>query len=126
MKEYLSQRERKHFTRCRESILDIRNEMNECVCVPTGNFSKFFLDPREKTIWKVLLAFFHFLYVKKRLFSKGSTFDFNRYVGSCEYCEDYQLCGLRYTYLLTPWSRVLLAKLTGSQLLEKFPAFYGT
>ena len=30
------------------------------------------------------------------------------------------------TYLLTPWSRVLLEKLTGLQLLKKFPAFYGT
>ena len=30
------------------------------------------------------------------------------------------------TYLLTPWSRVLLEKLTGSQLVQKFPAFYGT
>ena len=30
------------------------------------------------------------------------------------------------TYLLTPWSRVLLEKLTGSQLIKKFPAFYGT
>ena len=29
------------------------------------------------------------------------------------------------TYLLTPWSRILLDKLTGSQLLKKFPAFYG-
>ena len=30
-------------------------------------------------------------------------------------------------YLLTyPWSRVLLQKLTGSQLLKKFPASYGT
>ena len=29
-------------------------------------------------------------------------------------------------YLLTPWCRVLLEKLTGSQLLKKFPAFYGT
>ena len=28
--------------------------------------------------------------------------------------------------LLTPWSRVLPEKLTGSQLLKKFPAFYGT
>jgi len=26
------------------------------------------------------------------------------------------------TYLLTPWSRVLLEKLTGSQLVKKFPA----
>jgi hypothetical protein len=30
------------------------------------------------------------------------------------------------TCLLTPWSRVLLEKLTGSQLVKKFPAFYGT
>jgi len=27
------------------------------------------------------------------------------------------------TYLLTPWSRVLLEKLTGSQLVKKFPHF---
>ena len=31
-----------------------------------------------------------------------------------------------FTYLLTPWSRVLLEKLTGLQLDKKFPAFYGT
>jgi len=30
------------------------------------------------------------------------------------------------TYLPTPQSRVLLEKLTGSQLVKKFPAFYGT
>ena len=30
------------------------------------------------------------------------------------------------TYLLTPWSRVLLENLTGLQLVKKFPAFYGT
>ena len=30
------------------------------------------------------------------------------------------------TYLLTLWSRVLLGKLTGFQLVKKFPAFYGT
>jgi len=30
------------------------------------------------------------------------------------------------TYLLTPWSRVLLEKLTGLQLVKKFPALYGT
>jgi hypothetical protein len=29
-------------------------------------------------------------------------------------------------YLLTPWSRVLLEKLTGLQLVKKLPAFYGT
>jgi len=30
------------------------------------------------------------------------------------------------TYLLTPWCRVLLEKLTGLQLGKKFPAFHGT
>jgi len=30
------------------------------------------------------------------------------------------------TYLLTLWSRGLLGKLTGSQLVKKFPAFFGT
>ena len=29
-------------------------------------------------------------------------------------------------YLLTPWCRVLLEKLTGLQLVKKIPAFYGT
>ena len=30
------------------------------------------------------------------------------------------------TYLLTPWSRVLLKKLSGFQLVKKVPEFYGT
>ena len=30
------------------------------------------------------------------------------------------------TYLLTPWSRVLIEKLASLQLVKKFPAFYGT
>ena len=29
-------------------------------------------------------------------------------------------------YLLTPWCRVLLEKLTGLQIVKKFPAFHGT
>jgi hypothetical protein len=33
---------------------------------------------------------------------------------------------VKHTYLHTPWSRVLLEKLTGLQLVKKFPAFYGT
>jgi len=31
-----------------------------------------------------------------------------------------------FTYLLTPWSRVLLEKLTGLRLVKKSSAFYGT
>ena len=30
------------------------------------------------------------------------------------------------TYLLTPWSRLFLEKLTGFQLVKKLTAFYGT
>ena len=30
------------------------------------------------------------------------------------------------TYILAPWCRVLLEKLTGLQLVKKFPAFHGT
>ena len=33
---------------------------------------------------------------------------------------------LKDFYLLTPWRRVLLEKLTGLQLVKKFPAFHGT
>jgi len=31
-----------------------------------------------------------------------------------------------HTHILTPWSRALLEKLIGVQLVKKFPAFYGT
>ena len=37
-----------------------------------------------------------------------------------------QLLHYLLTYFLTPWSGVLLEKLTGLQLVKKFPAFYGT
>jgi len=39
----------------------------------------------------------------------------------CLYTDVYLL-----TYLLTPWSRVLLEKLASLQLVKKFPAFCGT
>jgi len=31
-----------------------------------------------------------------------------------------------FTYLMTPWGRVILEKLTGSQLVKKLPAFHWT
>ena len=37
-----------------------------------------------------------------------------------------QQCTYLLTYLLTSWCRVLLEKLTGLQLVKKFPAFHGT
>ena len=33
---------------------------------------------------------------------------------------------VKMAYLLTPWCRVLLEKLTGLQLVKKFPTFHGT
>ena len=41
-------------------------------------------------------------------------------------CSYTQHTLLPHTYLLTPWCRVLLEKLTGLQLVKKFPAFHGT
>ena len=38
----------------------------------------------------------------------------------------YSLLTYLLTYLLTPWCRVLLEKLTGLQLVKKSPAFHGT
>jgi len=31
-----------------------------------------------------------------------------------------------HSYIHTPWSRVVLEKLTGSEVVKKFPVFYGT
>ena len=45
-------------------------------------------------------------------------------------CSPYYLLTYLLTYLvsylLTPWCRVLVEKLTGLQLVKKFPAFHGT
>ena len=41
-------------------------------------------------------------------------------------CPGKWLVSRPITYLLTPWCRVLLEKLTGLQLVKKFPAFHGT
>ena len=38
-------------------------------------------------------------------------------------CKNYLF---NITYLLTPWCKVLLEKLTGLQLVKKFPTFHGT
>ena len=38
----------------------------------------------------------------------------------------HRLLSVILTYLLTPWSNVILEKLIGFQLAKKFPAFYGT
>ena len=40
--------------------------------------------------------------------------------------RSYETATYLLTYLLTPYSTVLLEKLNGSQLIKKLPAFYGT
>ena len=46
---------------------------------------------------------------------------------SCPSLESKRFFGsLLFYCILTPWCRVLLEKLTGLQLVKKFPAFHGT
>jgi len=55
---------------------------------------------------------------------KGQFLETSKSVGNTR--KQQKKCGLFAFHLLTPWSRVLLEKLTGLQLVKKFPAFYGT
>ena len=55
-------------------------------------------------------------------FGMGPTVQLN--VNCLSILTQYKLTKL--SYLLTPCSSILLEKLTGSQLVKKFPAFYGT
>jgi len=66
----------------------------------------------------------------ERTVGSASCFEF---LGVLAYCTGLlpsagtHICQLSVlTYLLISWSRVLLGKLTGSQLVRKFPTFYGT
>jgi hypothetical protein len=52
--------------------------------------------------------------------------DKTKFEGKSFQCDVLRLRVKGIPYLLTPWSRVLLEKLTGSQLVKKFTAFYGT
>jgi hypothetical protein len=58
-------------------------------------------------------------------FSQGKSANVDHSTPSNTYLVIYLLNYLRM-YLLTQWSRVLLEKLTCSQLVKQFPAFYGT
>jgi hypothetical protein len=49
----------------------------------------------------------------------------NTLTRNCDLSSHYQAAECR-TYLLTAWSRVLFENLTGLELVQKFPAFYGT
>jgi hypothetical protein len=60
---------------------------------------------------------------------KAWKIEYSSSVGSkCDFRLKYFTTGERlyFAYLLTPWSRILLKKLTVSELVNKFLAFYGT
>ena len=61
---------------------------------------------------------------RENINDKGRTVYFSR--NNNGWVEDIQkrlLTKYNITYLITPWNRVLLEKLTGSQLVKKFPTF---
>ena len=60
-----------------------------------------------------------------RVWFTASYIDFT--ICSCVYLYlRYRVSSYPVAYLLPPWCRVLLQKLTGLQLVKKFPAFHGT
>jgi len=76
------------------------------------------------------MAYFYNLKMEKALSSeKLVNKHYHKLHGVCEEASSvglfiYLLTYL-FTYLLTPWSRVILEELNGSQLVKKFPTFYG-
>ena len=79
---------------------------------------------RSHTTWLLTILFFCSC-VLANLIKLKSTFRFTwlKFISSNNSSVlYYDSC----TYLLTPWSTVLLEKLTGFQFVKKFPAFYGT
>ena len=85
-----------------ESWTILRRSYHLTHCGPTFCYSAR-LCTRYKRLW--LLPSSVIIFLCKTLF----------------WCRRYLL-----TYLLTQWCRVLLEKLTGLQLVKKFPAFHGT
>ena len=57
---------------------------------------------------------------------KKKTYDVNWSVPLTVLHINYQLDALTITYLITPWSRVLLEKLTGSAASQEIPRIFGT
>ena len=63
-----------------------------------------------------------------RPFKRSSSGLVTDWVNKCCVHVGIPICQYVYidTFFLTPWCRVLLEKLTGLQLVKKFPAFHGT
>ena len=76
---------------------------------------------------KILISYVYdfWLPIYAEIFVRCKVFFFKKNIFASEnYCVK-MLCTLLH-YLLTPWNRVLLEKLTGWQLVKKFLVFYGT
>ena len=83
--------------------------------------------PHLQSFWQAWRTFVLYLIITAQQFRQLIT-DFLCLISHNDYKNDWQnvVAYLLLTYLLTPWSRVLLEKLTGLQLVKKFPAFHGT
>ena len=66
-------------------------------------------------------------FIKKRLLHSSVIYMFRHTWASSSYQQENEIRMIYdISYLLTPWCRVLLEKLTGLQLVKKFSAFHGT
>ena len=90
------------------SQFEVMNDSNPKLPVPIKRYNFCYIQAK----WKATVSWL-LLYVP--------------YILTCWYVEQsvgpVETCASLLTYLLTPWCRVLLEKLTGLQLVKKFPAF---
>jgi len=96
------------------------SEINILRCT-VSKTSKFGCNVTKKIIWNRVLPYFNF-FLETRQLKLGHTLHVYDIVALCRVIIRSRS---NVTFLLTPRSRVLLEKLTGSQLVKKFPAFYG-
>jgi hypothetical protein len=96
------------------ACINIHCPVNTCVYEPhfRSHLSILHSDDRKRVRFWIVVVFWELLTMDKAQKSLQRTY------------QTYQHALL--SYLLTPWCRVLLGKLTGLQLVKKFPAFYGT
>jgi len=99
--------------------------INKTVFISSQNLVlQFYIDAFHENIWCYFYCIFHFL----GLHIYGCVLDWYLYfsVETSSMCFQFLILTYLLTYLLTPRSRFLLEKLTGFQLVKKFPAFHGT
>ena len=125
-----------HATRLRNIVIRSLPRSTIFLCITNGTiFGKKLLNTKSvfRFCPQILSETFLILRRNKQAMIK------NVYWSACKVplflsdCNETWMCFDRYsentkifTYLLTPWCRVLLKKPTGLQLAKKFPAFHGT